>query len=458
MMMDSEPPPSIPILAMINIFGGLIFGYDTGIIATASLPIRKHFLGPKNEDKSLYSALLTASILLGAMIGSLVGGALSDFIGRKKTMLLMGFVSTIGPIICSVVYLESFAGFYLLCVLRIVLGFGVGLSSVICPLYVNEMSPKEIKGRLGTLFQLSITIGILLSYAIGYLLLPSSIITGRYHLDNSASWRLQIAVGLLPGFNIIILSGTNLMRESTEWKKKRELPVSGDTYKPLVEGPTRLISSENIGPLISGIILALTLQFTGINAVMYYATSILQTSFPNAKSQSLSYYLTIIVGAWNFVATGIAVAVSDKFHRKTLLLFGLILIIAGDGVLGICYLAKDKNNVSTSPDATGIVSVIALIVFIAGFEIGPGALFWVLLSDIFAPGVRESANGFINFLQWGCNLVLSIVFPFLAKPNISKGQQAAPFFFFSALGVISFFYNLKFLKLTYENSRRESVQ
>jgi len=284
---------------------------------------------------------------------------------------------------------------------------------------------------LGTLFQLSITIGILIAYVVGYFLVNT---------NDRVSWRLMFAAGILPSFNLIFLTFA-FMPESERWLKRAQKEmlegVKEEEYPPLMGEDKRssgsgwglLFSRGKFRSLALGVILALSLQLTGINAVMYYAPDILE----GAGFHTDKYLLTIFVGAWNMLTTVVAVFLSDRVNRRFLMIIGLAIMTTGDLILGFCYQFSTQMGNKTQ----GIVSIVALALFIGGFEIGPGALFWVFLSEIYSSYVKDQANGFINLLQWGFNLGLSILFPVV----LHQLPTAAPiFFFFTGVGIFAVIY------------------
>eukprot|EP01120_Amphizonella_sp_Union-15-10_P001312 TRINITY_DN1137_c0_g1_i5.p1 TRINITY_DN1137_c0_g1~~TRINITY_DN1137_c0_g1_i5.p1 ORF type:complete len:382 (-),score=61.72 TRINITY_DN1137_c0_g1_i5:43-1188(-) len=379
------------------------------------------------------------------MIGSVAGGTLADYFGRKKVLIITGVIAMVGVVLCCLCFT-----LYWLIICRAILGLSVGLSGVICPLYVGEMAPESIKGTLGTLFQLSITIGILVAYVVGYFLIQIN--------QFQWSWRLQYAIGFIPGFALAILAFV-FVDESDKWisQKKKDSHVTDPMLKDNQEsssGWRLLFSSYNFLVLIIGVELALALQFTGINAVMYYAPKILiGAGFGKSADPMMPYLLTIFVGAWNFISTVVSVFLSDRFPRKRLMLAGMAIIFIGDLILGIAYIFISKAE-NDSSSGWAYVSLVSLALFIAGFEIGPGALFWVFLSEIYTPDIKDQANGFVNLLQWTFNLILSIVFPII----VSKPSAAPyPFFFFAVVALFSVVFLAIFLpsKQSLDNSEED---
>jgi len=422
---------SFALYASVNAFGGLLFGYNMGIIANAQDELIKQFnLG------NLELGLLASSLLLGATIGSVAGGILTDLIGRKKATIITALVSIVGAI--STALAPTFIS---LCILRIVLGFGVGLSSVGCPLYVSEMAPRERRGVLGTLFQLFITFGFLVAYAIGFAITSSSI---HYTMQ----WRLMFAIAVAPPVCLLVVA-IFFMAESEIWlqmKQSQSQKGSNKTVEfetpltPLLinesgsagSGWSELFSRRQLKPLLLGIVLAINLSLTGINAVLFFAVKIFQIA--GFHNETL---MTLLVGLWNFLVTCFAMTLVDKFGRKKLLLAGLSLVVLGDIVLGFAF-----NSMHGS--VKGYTATVSLFMFVGGFAVGPGAVFWVLVGELFSKEVRGQAGGFVNLLQWGFNLVVATVF----RTMLSAIGPAITFWLFGGVGLFCFIYLLLLLPET----------
>ncbi|KAL6079696.1 Metabolite transport protein [Balamuthia mandrillaris] len=407
-------------LASINIWGGFIFGYNTGIIALANKPIQTHF-----DLSTTLTGVVAASILMGAMVGSVAGGLLCDLLGRKKVMLLACAFTIAGA------STSAFApNLWSLCVLRVLLGVGVGLCSTVCPLYVNEMSPSEKRGRLGTLFQLSITLSIFVADGVGYAFLQLP----------SYDWRAMLGFGVLPG---LILLGYALfaMPESRIWLSKHQnnyRPLEDATYDGDLEitingetdrgGWRSLFAPRNWKNVIWGIMMAVALQLSGINAVIYYAPNIFESA--GLTSDTASLLATLSVGGWNFVTTFLAVGLIDRFGRRPLFIIGGIIMGVADITLGFVtqYAPKPYD---------GYVSIACVLIFILGFEGGIGTLFWVLITEYYPSSVKSQASGFVNVLQWGLNLLLTLTF----LDAIDSIGLATTFWIFGGVNILAVIYS-----------------
>ena len=307
----------IYVAGVISALGGLLFGYDTGVISGAILFVKQEFaLSPTVEE------LVVSAVLLGALIGAGIGGPLGDKAGRRKTLIIAATIFALGAIGTSLSPNVAFlvAG-------RIIVGLAIGVASFTAPLYLSEISPAKIRGRLVAFNQLALTIGIVISYLVDYA------------FSASADWRIMFGLAAVPA--AILGVGMFLMPDSPRWLIMDS--KSSEAKKVLLridpaKNPDKDISDierslklqktgwhELFGPmvkpaLIIGIGLAIFQQITGINTVIYYAPTIFQ--FAGIASASNAILVTAIVGVVNVVLTGVAVALLDKVGRRPLLLIG----------------------------------------------------------------------------------------------------------------------------------------
>lgn len=323
--------------AVICALGGLLFGYDTGVISGALLFLKKD-LGIQHN--SFMQGLVTSAILIGAMIGALTCGSLADRLGRRRLTLLAGVVFGIGAIGASVSPDVAVLVFF-----RIVLGIGVGLASVIVPMYIAEISPADVRGRLTSLNQLMITIGILVAYIVDYLLSPY------------AAWRWMFGLAVIPA--AVLFIGMYFMPETPRWlvsnnqlDRAREVLARThrdeqieDEIKGIQEAERR--SREQAGwgvllkawirpALIVGLGLAILQQFVGINTIIYYAPTTLSKLGFGSSSSILAQ---VGVGVVNVLFTFVAIRTLDTIGRKRLLLGGSVGMTVSLAVLGFLTLS-----------------------------------------------------------------------------------------------------------------------
>lgn len=376
--------------------GGVLFGYNSSAISGAIL-----FLTEEFQFSKVDRALIISILLLGALVGSLLGGYLTDHIGRKKTLFITVAIFSIGTTI--LVLANTFSAFMWG---RFILGIGVGIVSVAVPLYIAEISPSSYRGSLVSLNQLAITIGILLGYIIDYI------------YSHEANWQMMFAFAFIPTF--LFLLGLLFIPETPSYlqgigKRKKaqkvmhkitgrvlDKDISMEEKKERVkkEAFSTLFKSENIPPLVTGLGISIFQQITGINVIIYYAPTIFQmVGYPSAPS---AIYATIGIGVVNVIMTIVAVLIIDKIGRRPLLITGLIGMSLSLFTLGISFFEREAD--------IGIVSLISLMAYVSFFAISLGPVAWLIISEIFPLTIRGRAMGLAIFANWICNYLVSLTF------------------------------------------------
>jgi len=314
----------------------------------------------------------------------------------------------------------------------LILGVGVGVVAVICPLYVSETAPKEYIGRFGVLFQLMLTFGILLSYVVGY---GCTLLS-----DSSLAWRLMIGSGSgLFAFLLMIVIFFGMVETQNYRRGINDAEASplardmGDVPKQRNTSAFSLFTGRRIKQTITGVILAVTLQLTGINAIMYYGPIIIQSAGFNNP-----LLLNIGIGVWNFLATFIAASLVDRLGRRILMIGGTAVMSVALVAVGLCL----NDHVVSNMTYRGIGVAIGLFFFLGGFEGGVGCVFWVLVNEIFDDEVREAGASMSNILQWGFNLIVSSLFPIM----FSALGKDITFYIFGGFGVACTLYLIIVLK------------
>ena len=379
--------------------GGFLFGYDTGVIGGALPLIANDF----NWDSPFLRGVITSSLLLGAAAGALTAGRLSDSLGRRKLILL-----TAGVFIVGIVGSTLAPTAPVLVAFRVIIGLGVGSASVVVPLYIGEIVPPAVRGGLVSLNQLAITVGILVSELIAYF------------LTASGQWRTMILIAVIP--SAVLLLGMLFQPESPAWlveqhreddaraimQKARgpEDDVDGEireikTVAQKREGAAALLDTAVRPALVIGITLAVIQQVTGINTVIYYAPTLLESAGLGSHG---AIGATVIVGAINVILTIVALRLLDRVGRRPLLLGGTIGMIVGLIVLGAAFVGQG-DHVSTGHAA---VAIAALCVFVGSFAIGLGPVFWLLIAEIYPLRVRGSAMSLAGVANWLANFVVAI--------------------------------------------------
>ena len=390
-------------IAIVAAMGGLLFGFDTGVISGAIPFVTKNFSLNAHQE-----GFAVSNLLIGCIIGASTAGILSDRFGRKKILIVAAILFLISAIFSALprTFIE-------LVLARFIGGFGVGAASMLSPMYIAEISPARIRGRLVSLNQFTIVGGILLSYFANWLLVDIG----------PTNWRWMFASESLPaGFFLIALF---LIPESPRWLVKqgnfskalgiltkiggkKHAEVEMNEIKSTIDKEKGSIT-EILKPglrvvLLVGVLLAIFQQITGINTVIYYAPKIfMKAGYESASSALLAQ---VIVGSTNFICTIIAISTIDRFGRKPLLLIGL----AGMGIsFTLAGLAFQSDTIGT----TWIL--IPIITYVAFFAMSLGPVVWVLLSEIFPTKIRGTAMSIATMVLWISCFAVSKTFPWLVE-------------------------------------------
>jgi len=418
-------PPSgrngfLYIVAGISALGGLLFGYDTGVISGAILFIRQHYkLSPTEVE------VVVSSVLWGAVLGAAVGGLLADRLGRRKTLILVGSLFALGALGSSLAPTVPWlvAG-------RITVGVAIGAASFITPLYISEVSPAHARGRLVSLNQLAITVGILVSYLVDYALagvegwrwmlglaaVPATVLgVGMAFLPESPRW--FVAQGQADAARAVLVRCRGGLQVDTEMEEiLRGINQRTGSWAELLQPGARLA-------LVVGVGLAIFQQVTGINTVIYYAPMIFQyAGFASAASAILA---TVGVGIVNVLLTVVAMRLIDRVGRRPLLLVSLAGMILSLSILALAF------EVPTGPGTLGWVTVASLMLYVGSFAVGLGPVFWLLVAEIYPLAIRGRAMSLATLANWGANLVVALTFLSLVR----RLGQAGAFWLYAVVGV-----------------------
>ena len=445
----------LAIVCFVASLGGLLFGFDTAVISGTFGFVEKQFALSK-----LMVGWFGSSALVGSILGALIAGALSDKYGRKPILIIAGvffFISALGSTIPPT--------FFILIVARLIGGIGVGIASVLAPLYISEFAPPKVRGRLVALYQLSLVIGILLAYFSNWTLLNFSenfagTVDGNlfYKVFVGEVWRGMFGAEMIPAFLFTVL--LFIVPESPRWLIKAGFEEKGfailskisrdEIAKYELKEIKNAIEQEEgtlvelIKPglrlaLIVGIGLSFFGQFTGVNVVIYYGPTILK----NAGFQlGNALQFQVAIGIINFIFTIIAIWKIDKWGRRPLLIGGMsatfisLFIIALQFTLGV---------------ASGIWIVIMLCIYMASLAISINAVIFVLIGEIFPNRVRGRAMSIATFTNWGTNFTIAFIFPWF----VSTIGMNAGFFTFAAMCLISTIFFYKYVPETKGKSLEE---
>jgi SP family galactose:H+ symporter-like MFS transporter len=405
--------------------GGFLIGFHAGVISGALLALRRDF-----ELSDFAQGALVSLLPLGAMAGSLLAGRLADSLGRRDTMLVDGCIFLVGTGLAIVA--PSYA---LLLVSRAVIGLAVGIASSTVPLYLSEIAPVPLRGRIVTTNQLMITVGILVSYAVDLAFV------------SSGSWRAMFAVGVLPA--IALLAGMLWSPETPAWLDSRghsegarqvlQRGVGEDEGDRLLEDfrrarderPERtsvrnLLGSTARPAVLIGVTLAALQQLCGINAIIYYAPSIMERTGLSA-SNSLLY--SVIIGVINVVATVASFRLVDRAGRRPLLLGSLAGMLLALGLLSVTLMV--------SLGAAGsLLSLLCILAYVAAFAVGVGPVFWILIAEIFPSDARATGTSVSTATNWFSNFVVGLLF----LPLAGVIGEAATFWVFGAFCLLAFLF------------------
>ncbi|WP_217141582.1 sugar porter family MFS transporter [Streptomyces sp. AC627_RSS907] len=427
--------------------GGFLFGFDTGVVSGALLYVKKDFHLNSFEQGSVVSVLL-----IGAVIGATSAGRLSERLGRRKALGAIGVVFIIGTAIVS-----AANGYPALMAGRVVLGLAVGAASATVPVYLSEISPTKIRGRLLTMNQLMITLGILVAYLV------------NLAFSGSEMWRAMFAVGAVPAA-LMVAATLWLLPESPQWlithdqvdrargviasvtdeatadeltararrriaeeREKRARSSRADD-----QGARRLLAPDVRPALVVGLTLAAVQQFGGINTIIYYAPTIIQQTGLTASN---SIFYSVFIGVINLVMTLVAIRLVDRAGRRVMVLVSLALMAVTIFLLGLAFVVGMNS----------LLTLLFMVVYIAAYAGGLGPVFWTLLGEIFPPSVRAEGSSVATAVNWVSNFLVSLAFLPLAAA-IGQGET---FWIFAGICVLAFFFVSRYLP---ETRNRDSGQ
>jgi sugar porter (SP) family MFS transporter len=399
-------------IALIAALGGFLFGFETVVISGAEETL-KHLW----DLGKFAHGFTVASSLLGTVLGSLVAGFPAKRFGRKKTLQFIAVLFIIAALGCA---FASAWGLFIC--FRMIGGLAVGASSVIAPMYISEISPASMRGRLAGSFQVNIVVGIMVAYLTNYLFI-------RLQLPDAWRWMLGVMVvpsvifwlllfGIPESPRWLILNGQEsaalpILQRLGETNINAAVTAIRDSVKAHQES---LFQRRYAKPIVYAMLLAIFNQLSGINAILYYAPRIFEMA---GFSKSQSFIQPIFVGAANLLFTLLAMTVIDKFGRKTLLIIGSLGTMLFLGLTAWVFHDKigEHNNL-----------LIYLIGFIAFFAFSQGAVIWVFISEIFPNAVRSQGGSLGSSTHWIMAAIIAWVFPIIVDGNQKGGFYCFVFF------------------------------
>ncbi|TVZ46757.1 sugar porter family MFS transporter [Olleya sp. Hel_I_94] len=444
------------LIAAVSALGGLLFGYDTGVINGAQYYLTEHF-----QLSDALKGWVVGSALLGCFVGAIVAGPLSIKIGRKWSLIISALLFTLSAYGSGLpeIFPQSVS---MLVFFRILGGLGIGVASMNAPMYIAEIAPSNIRGRMVTYYQLAIVIGFFVVFLATYYIGNNLTVAENIEFG----WRRMFWSELIPsGLFLILLF---FVPKSPRWlalkgKDKEALIVLEQINDAEVASKEMLqikksLNQNNDGIKVSyftkailiiiaiGTALSMLQQFTGINAVLYYGADIFEKALGFGKEDVLAQQ--ILLAFVNLVFTFVAMFTVDKFGRKPLLYIGSIGMIIGFLLLGV----------TLQQESVGMLSLIGVLVFIASFALSMGPVVWVLLSEMFPNKIRSVAMSVAVAAQWAANYVVSQSFPMVMGSetnNSAPWNGSLPYFIFIAFILIIVYVTYKFIPETKGKSLEE---
>ncbi len=394
------------VVAVIASLGGLLSGYDTGVISGALLFINENW-----DLSDSVQGILVSSVLIGAVIGAAVNGVLADIFGRRKIIIATAVIFILGSVLCALA-----SNIYILILSRIFVGFAVGIVNFVVPLYLSEVSPKHLRGTLVSLYQWAITAGILFSYFI------NAVFAHAVY-----NWRWMLFAGVLP--SMVLLIGMLFMSDTPRWlvskNKIDEAEKVFSKIEPDIDAKLEIQNIKNslsaadesqnkhfrfkkwmIAPFIAGIGIMFAQICTGINTIIYYAPTIFK--YAGFDSNISAIYATTGIGIVNFLMTVVAIYFTDRLGRKPLLYFGLSGVMLSLIALGTSFSFAGILGAGLKWVAVG-----SLVTYIVCFAMSLGPVGWILVSEIFPLKIRGVAMSICTVSNFAFNFFVVASFPVL---------------------------------------------
>lgn len=450
-MNNEQKRISLLTITLVASLGGFLFGFDMAVISGVLPLVQKQFTLTAAQE-----GWFVSSALVGCIIGVAFSGELSDRLGRKKPLILTSILFVLSALGCAT--MPSLAG---VIASRLIGGIGIGIASNVVPLYISEIAPAAIRGRLVTYYQFALTFGILVAYLTNAALLHGATeiaSSGIANIFNAEVWRGMLGLGVIPA--ILFFLGLLLIPESPRWliSKGRKAEgisiISSITHQPVAAieiEQSKLTSQQDKGSykelfaptmrkaLIIGILLPLFSQFSGINAIVYYGPSILSNAGISLDNALLGQ---VIFGLANMLFTLVAIWKVDSWGRRPLYLFGTAGAAITLILTGICFYFNATQS---------IWLLICILGFLACFAFSIGPLKFVVASEIFPNAIRGRALAISIMVMWVADTIVGQITPILLKELGSAGT----FWFFAFFCIVAFIAVYKLLPETKGKSLEE---
>ncbi|ALQ07654.1 MFS transporter [Pseudoalteromonas sp. Bsw20308] len=442
-------------ISAVAAIGGFLFGFDSGVInGTVSA------LGNAFNSSSVATGFNVASVLLGCALGALAAGPLADKFGRRAIMIITAIIFAISAFGSGISESSVEFIFY-----RLFGGLGIGAASVLAPAYIAEVAPPALRGRLATLQQLAIVLGLFAAFLSNYLIADAAGSAQNILMLDIAAWRWMFWAELVPA--VLFLIGVLFIPESPRYlvaqgkvddAKAVFSKISNDNLdaqisdvKGSLHSDTKpsirdlfIDNSKKVHPIVwVGVALSVFQQFVGINVVFYYGSELWQAA---GFDESQSLFINVLAGTTNIVSTFIAIALVDKIGRKPLLLVGSIGMFISLSALTYIFgsAGLDEAGKLALSDNMGTFALIMANLFVVFFGLSWGPIVWVLLGEMFNNRIRGAALAVAASAQWIANFAITMTFPIMLA-NIGL---AGAYGFYALSAFISIFFVVKYIKET----------
>ena len=418
-------------ISTVAALGGFLFGYDTGVINGTQFYFSKFF-----DLDAVTKGWVVGSALIGCLVGAIVAGFLSKALGRKISLILSAILFTVSAWGSGLPeWLPQTVP--MLVFFRLIGGLGIGIASMNAPMYIAELAPAHIRGKMVTLYQMAIVLGFFIVFLVTYQIGEGK--TEAYNIESG--WRVMFWSELVPCILFLVL--LFFVPKSPRWlllKKREEESIQvlskihglgnarekADEIKVSIEENTDMkigqIFTKTILPIILiGSGLSFLQQFTGINAVLYYGADIFEKALGFGQEDILAQQ--ILIAGVNVAFTILAMSTVDKWGRKPLIIYGAMGMFTGFALLGVSIMTEN----------VGIVSLIGILLFVGSFAMSMGPIVWVMLSEMFPNNIRSIAMSIAVAVQWGANYLVSQSFPVITESKTNMEgiwNGSLPYFLF----------------------------
>lgn len=443
-------------ITAITALGGLLFGYDTGVINGAQFYLSKHF-----QLTDLMKGWVVASALIGCLAGALVAGPMSQRFGRKNSLIISALLFTLSAYGSGLPEWMPQSVSWLV-VFRIIGGLGIGIASMNAPMYIAEIAPPKKRGYLVTYYQLAIVVGFFVVFLATYFIGNNN--TEIQNIEEG--WRQMFWSELIPSSLFLLL--LFLVPKSPRWlvirgrvEEARSILENilssneADTELINIQGSLKgdnqdekvnYFSKAILTIIVIGAVLSALQQFTGINAVLYYGADIFESALGYGKEDVLKQQ--VLLAFVNLIFTFVAMFTVDKFGRKPLIYAGSLGMIIGFSMLAFTLMQQNL----------GMVSLVGVLMFVGSFALSMGPVVWVVLSEMFPNRIRSLAMSVAVAVQWGANYVVSQLFPVVTGSDLNNNEfwnGSLPYFIFIIFILFIMFFTYRFIPETKGKSLEE---